>query len=309
MKSQRQSNNGFTLVEMIMVMVITGILGGMVAIFIRAPVQGYVDSSRRAEMVDIADTALRRLARDIRTAVPNSIRVPAAACVATTATPCYVEYLPTKAGGRYRSVTATAGAVLCGSYAAAVLDFATADNCFEILGPPITFVTGDQIVIGSTQSDGNPPYQNPAAAACGVAATTTCIRRAIPAAGAGANRQFVRVTATFPLPAFAEVPGQRFAVVDGTQGAVTYSCDGVGINANGDGTGSLNRYALYGYLPAQQAPATLGAPALLADKLSACTIAYSPFNQRNSLVDITLTITRANESINLSHSIHVNNVP
>ena len=40
---------GFTLVEMIIVIVITGIIGGIVAIFLRAPVQGYVDSARRAE--------------------------------------------------------------------------------------------------------------------------------------------------------------------------------------------------------------------------------------------------------------------
>ena len=39
---------GFTLVEAIMVIVITGILAGMVAVFIKAPVDGYVDSVRRA---------------------------------------------------------------------------------------------------------------------------------------------------------------------------------------------------------------------------------------------------------------------
>ena len=50
---------GFTLVEAIMVIVITGILAGMVAVFIKAPVDGYVDSVRRAELTDAADTALR----------------------------------------------------------------------------------------------------------------------------------------------------------------------------------------------------------------------------------------------------------
>ena len=145
------------MVEMIVVMVITGIIGGMVAIFIKAPVQGYVDSARRAEMTDIADTALRRLSRDIRTAVPNSVRV-----LGCGTTPC-IEFLPTKGGGRYRASPATAGTIYCGSYAAAVLDFDAADTCFEIIGTAIPLVRGatddlsDQIVIGSTQSDGNPP--------------------------------------------------------------------------------------------------------------------------------------------------------
>ena len=76
MRTRRKTQRGFTLVEMIVVIVITGIIAGVVAIFLRAPVQGYVDSARRAEMTDIADTALRRIGRDLRTAVPNSVRVP-----------------------------------------------------------------------------------------------------------------------------------------------------------------------------------------------------------------------------------------
>ena len=72
---KNQSHRGFTLVEMIMVIVITGIIGGMVAVFLRAPVQQYMDVSRRADMTDIADTALRRVSRDLRSALPNSVSV------------------------------------------------------------------------------------------------------------------------------------------------------------------------------------------------------------------------------------------
>jgi hypothetical protein len=59
---------------MIVVIVITGIIGGIVAVFLRMPVQGYVDSARRADMTDIADTALRRISRDLHSALPNSVR-------------------------------------------------------------------------------------------------------------------------------------------------------------------------------------------------------------------------------------------
>ena len=82
--TRRQTQPGFTLVEMIIVMVITGIIGGMVAIFLRAPVQQYMSTARRADMTDIADTALRRIGRDLRLALPNSVRVNTSGSGATT---------------------------------------------------------------------------------------------------------------------------------------------------------------------------------------------------------------------------------
>ncbi len=284
---------GFTLVEMIVVMVITGILGGMVAMFIKAPVQGYVDSARRAAMVDIADTALRRLARDIRTAVPNSVRVGGST---------YIEFLPTKDGGRYRASPATAGTVYCGSYAAAVLDFGAADTCFEIIGTPIIFsnVAGnvDQIVIGSTQSDGNPPYVT----------TVLGVLRAY--TGGAGSQPSVAMAGAAQFPAFAEVQGQRFDVVPGDQQAVTYACENVAAApAGGDGPGTLRRYWRYGFNATQVAPPLGGQSAILADKVSDCNIVYDAVNQRNGLVAIRLGITRGGESISLYHQVHVNNVP
>jgi len=58
------ARGGFTLVEMIVVIAITGILAAAVAVFIRRPVESYVDAARRAELTDIADGALRRITRE-----------------------------------------------------------------------------------------------------------------------------------------------------------------------------------------------------------------------------------------------------
>ncbi|MEI7428859.1 MAG: prepilin-type N-terminal cleavage/methylation domain-containing protein, partial [Betaproteobacteria bacterium] len=91
-------NAGFTLVEMIVVIVIAGIVAGMVAVFIRSPVEGYMDAQRRAELTDVADTAVRRMARDIRSALPNSVRT------SDDGSGLCVEYMPTKIGARYRAV-------------------------------------------------------------------------------------------------------------------------------------------------------------------------------------------------------------
>jgi hypothetical protein len=82
---------------MIMVIVITGILSGMVAVFIKGPVESYFDMARRAELTDVADTAVRRMARDIRSSVPNTLRNP------TDGSDQCIEFVPAKAGARYRA--------------------------------------------------------------------------------------------------------------------------------------------------------------------------------------------------------------
>lgn len=291
-------SKGFTLVEMIVVIVITGIIGSMVAVFIRAPVQGYMDSGRRAELTDIADTALRRLARDIRTAVPNSVRVSNPAATNNT----YIEFLPTSTGGRYRADPSGGSGTVCngvaGNTAGDALNFDSGDSCFEITGPSLTFSANDWIVIGSTQSSGTPAYDSSAA---GVLRAYT---------GTAGAQGRVQMTAT-KLPAFAEVPGQRFDVVPGAQRAVTYACIGTlgTLNANNDGQAQLMRYWNYGFNTSQPVP-PLGLPnAVLADRVSDCAITYDAVNQRTGLVSIRLGITRGGESVSLFHQIHVNNIP
>lgn len=281
MLTRRNLQSGFTLVEMIMVIVITGIIGGMVAIFIQSPVQGYISSERRAELTDIADTAMRRMARDIRTAVPNSVRQPSAC-----GTSC-VEFLPTKDGGRYRASTP-----------GNVLPFgAVGGNTFDILGTPITFATGDYIVVGSTQSGGAPAYDT---------SLSGILRPFNGTAGTPQSK------VTFPLntywPAWAALSSQRFDVVDGAQQAVTYACvptSECSFDASGNGTCQLMRYWKYTIGGVY----TGGQSAILADKVSNCSISYAVANQRYGLVTTLLTLTSGNESVSLYNEIHVNNSP
>ncbi|MFM2407529.1 MAG: hypothetical protein RL358_271 [Pseudomonadota bacterium] len=296
MKPSRKPNLGFTLIELIMVIVITGILGSMVAVFLKAPIQQYLDVSRRGELTDIGDTALYRLASDISTAVPNSVRV--AGC--TAATPC-VEFLPTKGdgngGGRYRAAQDVSSVPATGD----ILDFTIADSSFDIIGAPMIFAAApaDYIVLGSTQSSGAPAYD---VSAAGVLRQYTGV--------AGAQPK-VTLTAT-QFPAFAQLASQRFDVIDGVQQAVTFSCEGTltTLDANGDGQAKLWKHWAYGFNAAQAAPATLvGKKAVLADKVSACAIDYNPNNQRMGLLGVRLTLMSKNESVSLYHEVHVNNTP
>jgi MSHA biogenesis protein MshO len=176
---------GFTLVEMVIVMVITGIIGGMVAMFIRAPVQGYVDSARRAEMTDIADTSLRRIGRDLRLALPNSVRV--------TGTNT-LDFLSTSGGGRYRAGPGGTNDVL---------DFTTADTSFEAIGPMPALSAGDQIVVYNLGIPGADAYLNN--------------NRATYSANSGGVITFT-AGKKFPF----ESPAQRFQLV---HEQVRYICD------------------------------------------------------------------------------------
>lgn len=87
---------GFNLIELVISIVITGIIVAGVAYFIY-PVRQAVDIAVRAELTDAADTALQRLGRDLRLALPNSVRVTNSGGAA------YVEFLAVRAAGRYRA--------------------------------------------------------------------------------------------------------------------------------------------------------------------------------------------------------------
>src|SRR6267143_6711461 len=102
--TEHSRERGVTLIEMIIVISITAIIAGAVSVFISRPVEGYADAARRAEMSDIADTALRRITRDLRTALANSIRITCvpAGCVPGSSV-YYLEYLQSSGGGRYRA--------------------------------------------------------------------------------------------------------------------------------------------------------------------------------------------------------------
>lgn len=68
-------NSGFTLVELIMVIVVLAAVSTGIASFMRGSIQGYVDVSARQQLLTESRYAMERMQREIRTAVPNSLRI------------------------------------------------------------------------------------------------------------------------------------------------------------------------------------------------------------------------------------------
>lgn len=308
-----RKTQGFTLVELVIVIVLSGILASVVMQFITTPIEAYVDQSRRARLVDIAHNAMTQLSREVRQALPNSVR---AGCL-NAATGHYecVEFLRVVAGGRYRAAPTGPGA----------LSFIPADNVtsFDILGPlgfrgfgavddptdldvdssPDACVTGnaDCLVIYNTGQDDfdawnrNAPTSDwkPDNMAALVSVSSSSIQFN--------NGHFSGGTA-FP----AASPGQRFYIVDSP---VSFVCE----------AGELRRYENY---PLAKAAAQNRAAStdtiLIANQVDAesCEFKYDPGSFiRNGLLTVALTISEteaasgAEERVRLVKQVHVVNLP
>ena len=68
----RSSSQGFTLIELIMVIAIAGVVAVMASSMFANQMSAFVDLSRRAELVDQAETSVRQIARDVRHALPTA---------------------------------------------------------------------------------------------------------------------------------------------------------------------------------------------------------------------------------------------
>lgn len=276
-------STGFTLVELVLVIVVGSVLAASLVVFLRPALEGYLAGRARADLADQADTTLRRIARDVRAAVPNSIRTPGPSCF---------ELVPTSTGGRYRMEQDPAGG-------SAALDPASAaTTAFDVLAPlSAAPAAGDWVVVGNQTPNDVYAQLNVAQITDPNVATTTGARRI-----AIASKQFPSGYA-----------GGRFSVVPNAQKAVFYVCSGAGTDAQGNGTGTLVRRMNYGFAAAYPSacPSVTGAD-VLATRVASCSFVYDPgatATQQNGLVWMQLELARNGERAHLAMAVHVDNAP
>ncbi len=271
-------------------------MAATLTVFLRPAVDTYLAGRARAALGDQAENALRQMTREVRAAVPNSIRTPDSQCL---------ELVPTSAGGRYRSgpdtVNDSAPGCTPGASCAAPLDTTQASTVFDVLTPlQSTPAVGDWVVIGN---------QTPAEVYSGSnRAAITAV--ATPSAAFGRHRLTVAST-QFP----AGYDGGRFAIVPNAQRAVFYICSGAdgNLDARGDGKGTLYRLKNYGFNAAYpgSCPSTSGAD-IVATQVRSCSFVYDPnpsATQQNGFVWMQLDLARSGENATLAMGAHVSNAP
>lgn len=277
--TSRSSQQGFTLVELVMVIVLMGIIGGMVAVFMRGPIDAYMAQGRRGALTDVADTTARRIARDLHRALPNSIR--------TSGTTC-LEFIPTKTGGRYRAE------------GPGKLDFSAPITSFNMLGDYATFAgaalpaaetigAGDLIVVYNLGIAGADAYN---------ADNYSATDAATPVGPVSGGETPINIASKkFPLAS----GSNRFHVVSAAEKLVSYVCSGSNLVRTVGGT-----------LSTTASCATTGSVIASNVDCTATSFTYSGSDMtRNALVTMRMTIqdSTATETVTLHHEVHVDNTP
>jgi MSHA biogenesis protein MshO len=291
----RSPARGFTLIEAVVVITITAIVAGMVSIFIRVPVLNYIGSAARAELTDTADLAMRRLARDVRLALPNSIRTSIDA-----AGNQYLELLLTKTGGRYLAENE--------GNAVGLPPLSFTDpirTTFNVLGRPLgnlpakqAIVPGDYIVVYNLG-----PGLAPADAYADGDPCANCNRGTVEAV-TGDNIKMTSNPFAAQTPTL-ESPGKRFQVVSTP---VTYVW-----NKSAKTITRYWNYAIRSNQPDSAAEiAALSTKALLAQKVSNCVFSYDTLlGGSSALLSIRLVLTdpAGAGNVELFQQVHVDNTP
>ena len=289
--------------EMVLTIVILGVIGTSFGIFIVPGVQAHQAMQNRAALIDSAEIALRRMARDIRIALPNSVRI------SNTAQGFAIEMIPTLDGGRY----CASGLANC-SGAAQELDLSAADTDFDILGCFNNYIStalpsSVRLVIGDASGQvyaaaGSPAVMTPS----GTTVSLSTVNGGGVGAGtcgqsSGANFSFRHHITLSPGHRFLNSSGrERVFIVDKP---VTYVCDKTA------GTLTLySNYAITSTAPTPASPPSGGglATALITDKVSDCSvISVTADVQTKGYVTLTITLTNAGENVKLFHQAQLDN--
>ena len=265
------------MIELVMVIVLMGIVGGMVVSFMKPPIDAYFAVIRRAALTDQADTVARRVSRDIRTALPNSLRTPNSNCL---------EFIPTKTGGRYRAGDLTADD-------GTALDFSDTDSAFNILGSNSALAADQRIAVNDLIAVYNLGIVD---ADAYNSDNTTSVTAIGAETGAPLETPLTIADKKFPL----ESPGRRFHVIPAAEKVVAYVCSG----------GKLYRTASSVFYAESSASVCPTSGPVLAHKVSHCSFDYSGSDvRRNALVTLVLQFTDSAETVSLHQDVHVNNTP
>jgi MSHA biogenesis protein MshO len=304
---------GFTLIELVVTIVLLGIISATIGVFIVPAMQGYEAQRQRSRLTDSTEGALRKIARDIRIAVPNSVRV---TTVLVGATGFALELAPSADGGRY----CVAGDANCDTRpegANALLDVSAADGSFVVLGcfKNSTFVgdggAGYRLVINNSAATdlySAAVSNNVITPAAGTSVTVSVSPEPAAACGSAsatpgiANVHRVQIAPGHDF--LSDSARRRVFVVEKAAAPITYVCDRI--------ARTLTRWSGYAFQTAQPnqpgaAPLLAANGRLVADNVSACDATSTALIQGAGLVTLDLGVSLNNETVRLVHQVQLDN--
>lgn len=271
-------HSGFTLVELVMVIVLVGIIAGSLTPMILQSVTAYQDTQSRSELVARGRVALERLARELRHAAPNSLQV-----LNNGGATEGIEFLSCRRGGRYVDQNDDFGT---STYTNRFRRNANL-NQLDVVGTDYVRQANDLLVIGNT---------TPADL---IAGDTVSAISANPvtfnADGVGGNDS---QTLSFNNNQFPyDSPGKHFAICD-----TSYE---VGRSGN-----AIHWHTATGMTDYDGNQDWAGGDPVLVDGVTALDFAYSAGTPQSAgVLRIDLELTNASEVIRLYHEVHVRNTP
>lgn len=265
MSCRNRQAAGFTLVELIVVIVVSAAVAVFMVLFLDAPIESYFAQTRRSDLVDSAQRISDAVTADARTALPNSMRVNA---VGTA-----LELLATEGVARYFGEGDKDG--LQANEELTIGNAATAFGTLDSFTTQALPYQAPYLSIGNLGTAAYTAYDSATQVMTPVSTVVTVNSNPSmtppPAFVAGENQVTLSAAMTFQAAgAPATQPSVHNAYL--VSGPVSYVCNP---NAATPTAGTLMRYSGYTITSAQPVPPA-GTGALIAHDVSACTISIVP---------------------------------
>ena len=283
--------SGFTLVEIIIVIAIMGIIGGLSSLIIGRSLDSYAALERRTNLQTSIRLAVERISRELRHSLPHSICVNNGGACTDSGNRFY--FIPVKESGRYQDRP--------GTYAA--------PPPIQRDRLPVTPQSQDRFDVLSTNSTNRLQAVNGDWAVVynlnniDIYAGINDVRKQINAVvqkdihnDADANTDIDQIQFVGGNQSFANhSPTRRFHIINDETVTIFY-LDGTDLRRANTTFGAPNT-------PAANSP-------LLMQNVQACTFTYTPGSQqRASLLRIDITVAQQGETIQVIHDAHIYNAP